>query len=122
MYNINNIQWQHVMMDHEQAMISAIEIQLPDVHIHLCYFHVGQAIQRWVSQHGLQIYYNEEHSTLKVFLGLIRALGLLPINDVMIGYQVILVKPAFFFFICIALIYKYTKLLQLINNIVSLDL
>jgi len=36
-----------------------------------------------------------------VFLGLIRALGLLPINDVMIGYQVILE-------------------LQLINNINSL--
>ena len=89
-YNINNIQWQHVMMDHEEAMISALQNQLPDVHIHLCYFHVGQAIQRWVSQHGLQIYYNEENSTLKVFLGLIRALGLLPINDVMIGYQVIL--------------------------------
>ena len=46
-------------------------------------------------------YYNEENSTLKVFLGLIRALGLLPINDVMIGYQVILE-------------------LQLINNINSL--
>jgi len=88
-------------MDHEEAMISALQNQLPDVHIHLCYFHVGQAIQRWVSQHGLQIYYNEENSTLKVFLGLIRALGLLPINDVMIGYQVILE-------------------LQLINNINSL--
>jgi len=36
-----------------------------------------------------------------VFLGLIRALGLLPINDVMIGYQVMLE-------------------LQLINNINSL--
>ena len=90
MYNINNIQWQHVMMDHEEAMISALNIHLPAVQIHLCYFHVGQAIQRWVSHHGLQVYYNEEHSTLKVFLGFIRALGLLPINDVMVAYQVIL--------------------------------
>jgi len=53
----------HVMMDHEEAMISALQNQLPDVHIQLCYFHVGQAIQRWVSQHGLQIYYNEENSS-----------------------------------------------------------
>ena len=90
MYNINNIHWQHVMMDHEEAMISALNNQLPAAQIHLCYFHVGQAIQRWVSHHGLQVYYNEEHSTLKVFLGFIRALGLLPINDVMVAYQVIL--------------------------------
>ena len=54
------------------------------------FIYVGQAIQRWVSHHGLQVYYNEEHSTLKVFLGFIRALGLLPINDVMVAYQVIL--------------------------------
>ena len=89
-YNINNIRWEHLMMDHEEAMISALHIHLPAVHIHLCYFHVGQAIQRWVSHHGLQVYYNEEHSTLKVFLRFIRALGLLPINDVMIAYQVLL--------------------------------
>ena len=90
MYNINNIHWQHVMMDHQEAMISALNIDLPAVQIHLCYFHVGQAIQRWVSHHGLQVYYNEEHSTLKVFLGFIRALGLLLINDVMVAYHVIL--------------------------------
>ena len=28
MYNINNIQWQHVMMDHEEAMISALNCLL----------------------------------------------------------------------------------------------
>ena len=78
------------MMDHEEAMISALSIHLPAVQIHLCYFYVGQAIQRWVSHHGLQVYYNEEHSTLKVFLGFIRALGLLPINDAMVAYHVIL--------------------------------
>ncbi len=104
-YNINNIQWQHVMMDHEEAMISALQNQLPDVHIHLYYFHVGQAIQRWVSQHGLQIYYNEENSSLKVLL------GLLPINDVMIGYQVILDSDHYQL--------RGTEL-QLINNINSL--
>ena len=101
-------------MDHEEAMISALQNQLPDVHIHLCYFHVGQAIQRWVSQHGLQIYYNEENSSLKVFLGLIRALGLLPINDVMIGYQVILDSDHYQ-----QIIIRGTEL-QLINNINSL--
>ena len=104
----------HVMIDHEEAMISALQNQLPDVHIHLCYFHVGQAIQRWVSQHGLQIYYNEENSSLKVFLGLIRALGLLPINDVMIGYQVILDSDHYQ-----QIIIRGTEL-QLINNINSL--
>ena len=100
---------------YEVMIVNDREIfQLPDVHIHLCYFHVGQAIQRWVSQHGLQIYYNEENSSLKVFLGLIRALGLLPINDIMIGYQVILDSDHYQ-----QIIIRGTEL-QLINNINSL--
>jgi hypothetical protein len=37
----------------------------------------------------LLVYYNEEGSSLKVFVGLVRALGLLPINEVMNGYQLI---------------------------------
>jgi hypothetical protein len=49
-----------------------------------------------------------------VFLGLIRALGLLPINDVMIGYQVILDSDHYQ-----QIIIRGTEL-QLINNINSL--
>ena len=49
-----------------------------------------------------------------MFLGLIRALGLLPINDVMIGYQVILDSDHYQ-----QIIIRGTEL-QLINNINSL--
>jgi hypothetical protein len=49
-----------------------------------------------------------------VFLGLIRALGLLPINDAMIGYQVILDSDHYQ-----QIIIRGTEL-QLINNINSL--
>ena len=36
------------------------------------------------------MYYNEEESSLKVYVGLVRALGMLPINDVMNGYQLLI--------------------------------
>ena len=57
------------------------------------------------------MYYNEEHSTLKVFLGFIRALGLLPVNDVMLAYQVILDSDHYQ-----QIIIRGTEL-QLMNNI-----
>jgi hypothetical protein len=62
---------------------------MPALHIHLCYFHVGQAIQRWITGNGLQAYYNKDESSLKVYVGLVRALGFLPINDVINGYQLL---------------------------------
>ena len=67
----------------------------------------------WVKQFkdGLQVYYNEEHSTLKVFLGFIRALGLLSVNDVMLAYQVILDSDHYQ-----QIIIRGTEL-QLMNNI-----
>ena len=34
------------MMDNEQAMINALSANLPNLQVHLCYFHVGKAIQR----------------------------------------------------------------------------
>ena len=76
---MDNIHWESIMMDNEQAMISALNNNLPQLQVNLCYFHVGQAIQRWISTHGLQIFYNEEDSLLKKFVGLVRALGLLPV-------------------------------------------
>jgi len=78
------------MMDNEQAMISALNNNLPQLQINLCYFHVGQAIQRWISTHGLQIFYNENDSLLKIFVGIVRALGLLPVIDVLDGYNLII--------------------------------
>ena len=69
------------------VMISALNNNLPQLQINLCYFHVGQAIQRWLSTHGLQILYNKEDSLLKKFAGLVRALGLLSIVDVLDGYN-----------------------------------
>ena len=89
-YNINNIHWESIMMDNEQAMISALNNNLPQLQINLCYFHVGQAIQRWISTHGLQIFYNENDSLLKIFVGIVRALGLLPVIDVLDGYNLII--------------------------------
>lgn len=49
----------------------------------MCYFHIGQAIQRWITDNGLKVYYNEEDSSLKVLE------GLLPISDVMNGCQLL---------------------------------
>ena len=43
-----------------------------------------------IKGNGLQVYYNEEESSLKVYVGLVRALGILPINDVMNGYQLLI--------------------------------
>ncbi len=51
---------------------------------------MGQAIQRWLPTHGLQIFYNEEDSLWKKFVGLVRALGLLPIVDVLDEYNEII--------------------------------
>ena len=68
-------------------MISALNNNFPQLQINLCNFHVDQAIQRWLSTHGLQILYNEEDSLLKKFVGFVRALGLLSIVDVLDGYN-----------------------------------
>jgi len=46
-------------------------------------YNVGEAIQRWIRENGLQGYYNEDESSLKVYV------GFLPINDVMNGYQLL---------------------------------
>ena len=60
MYNINNIQWQHVMMDHEEAMISALNIHLPAVQIHLCYFHVERFTNRISNFWGFMLFMLKE--------------------------------------------------------------
>jgi len=73
-YGINNIHWQIIMMDNEQAMITSLHENIPQLNVRSCFFHFGQAIQRWISHNGLQIFYNEEDSTLKVYVGLVRAL------------------------------------------------
>ena len=72
------------MMDNEQAMIYALSANLPNLQVHLCYFHVGKAIKRWIQRHGLIMFYNEPNSKLKLLVGLVRSLGLLPSNVVII--------------------------------------
>jgi hypothetical protein len=52
------------MMDNEQAMINALSANLPNLQVHLCYFHIGKAIQRWIQRHGLIMFYNEPNSKL----------------------------------------------------------
>jgi hypothetical protein len=89
-YGINNIHWQTIMMDNEQAMITSLHENIPQLNVRSCFFHFGQAIQRWISHNGLQIFYNEEDSTLKVYVGLVRALGLLQVNEVIEGYDLII--------------------------------
>ena len=54
------------------------------------FFHVGQAIQRWIQRYGFTIFYNEPNSKLKILVGLVISLGLLPPNDVMEGYGLII--------------------------------
>ena len=56
-------------MDNEQAMINALSANLPNLQVHLCYFHVCKAIQRWIQRHGLIMFYNEPNSKLKILVG-----------------------------------------------------
>lgn len=89
-YGINNIHWENIMMDNEQAMIASLHDNIPQVNVRSCFFHFGQAIQRWICHNGLQIFYNEDDSTLKIYVGFVKALGLLPVNEVLDGYNLII--------------------------------
>jgi len=82
-YGINNIHWENIMMDNEQAMIASLHDNVPQVNVRSCFFHFGQAIQRWICNNGLQIFYIEDDSTLKVYVGLVKALGPVPVNEVL---------------------------------------
>ena len=44
-YGINNIHWENIMMDNEQAMIASLHDNTPQVNVRSCFFHFGQAIQ-----------------------------------------------------------------------------
>ena len=80
------IRWQRIMMDNEVAMINAVRNLVPNINISLCYFHVCQAIQRWLTEHGLILAY-KERGDFYIFVRILRALAFLPINQVMDTYN-----------------------------------
>lgn len=80
------IRWRRVMMDNETAMINAIRIFIPEIRISLCYFHVCQAIQRWITTHGLSVVY-KRHGDFYNFVRILRSLALLPEGQVMNVYR-----------------------------------
>ena len=43
-YGINNIHWENIMMDNEQAMITSLHENIPQLNVRSCFFHFGQAI------------------------------------------------------------------------------
>lgn len=40
----------YVSLDFEIAMINAIQICLPNVKLHCCYFHLKKAIKEWIKK------------------------------------------------------------------------
>ena len=47
------IRWNSLKVDFEDALINAFTETFPLVNIEGCYFHFGQAINRWLQNHGL---------------------------------------------------------------------
>ena len=67
-----------VMMDFEQALITAVETELPQTRVEGCYFHFSQSLWRHIQEVGLAHGYRHDER-LQTLLRKVIALGFLPI-------------------------------------------
>ncbi|XP_076438795.1 uncharacterized protein LOC143277779 [Babylonia areolata] len=67
-----------IVMDFEQALITAVETELPNTRVELCYFHFNQSIWRRIQELGLARAYRRD-ADLQEILRKVMALGFLPL-------------------------------------------
>jgi hypothetical protein len=70
-----------VQVDYEQAVIRAIEDELPETRIRGCYFHFAQSLWRKIQELGLEKLYRTDDS-VRMFVRRIVALSFLPVNAI----------------------------------------
>lgn len=79
---INNITVNiiEVLIDFEMAMINAIKVVFPLVHIRGCYFHFSKAIYRNIQDYGLANVYRISRS-FKFWINMVSVLPLVPLSS-----------------------------------------
>ena len=69
----------HIVMDFEQApLITAVETELQNTRVELCYFHFNQSLWRHIQELGLSTPYRRDER-LKSIIRKVSALGFLPV-------------------------------------------
>lgn len=77
-----------VMIDFEQALLSAVETELPNTAIQGCYFHFNQSLWRHIQELGLARGYRH-YESLQQLLRKVMSLGFLPTALVRINFQLL---------------------------------
>lgn len=78
---VPNLKLDKILLDFENAAISAAQIAFPQADVKGCYFHLSQSIIRKVGAVGLKVKFESDIDT-KLMLKSLAALAFVPIKDV----------------------------------------
>lgn len=100
-----------IVMDFEQALITAVETDLPNTRTELCYFHFNQSLWRRIQELGLTRAYKRDEN-LKEILRKVMSLGFLPVALVRNNFTLLRNSPG-----TRRKIYQYPALFDFFNSV-----
>ena len=76
------------LIDFEHAMIAALRRVYPQIGTQGCYFHMSQAIMKWVQDNGLKNTY-EQDMEFAILIGQFKALAFVPVHLIRETFQLL---------------------------------